>query len=62
MATRPQPPNVVAAGDAVARIHDEMATGDSERAAQYRRTADDARLAARRAREIQRDAAESDPQ
>jgi len=52
----------VAAGDAVARIHDEMATGDSERAAQYRRTADDARQAARRAREIQRDAAESDPQ
>ena len=47
--------------EAVARIHDEMASSDSGHAAQYRRAADDARQAARRAREIQRDAAESGP-
>jgi len=45
--------------ETVAHIHDEMADRDSGRAAQYRRVADDARHAARRAREIQRNA-ESD--
>jgi hypothetical protein len=40
----------------VVRIHDEMARRDSRHAAQYRRTADDARQAARRARDNQRDA------
>ena len=47
--------------EAVARIHDEMAGRDSPRAAAYRRAADDARRAARRAREIQRNAAGSGP-
>jgi uncharacterized membrane protein YccC len=47
--------------ETVAHIHDEMADRDPGRAAQYRRAADDARQAARRAHEIQRDAAESDP-
>lgn len=47
--------------ETVAHIHDEMADRDSRRAAQYRRTADDARQAACRAREIQRNAAGTDP-
>jgi chromosome segregation ATPase len=47
--------------ETVAHIHDEMAGRDSGRAAQYRRAADDARQAACRAREIQRNAAGSDP-
>lgn len=47
--------------ETVALIHDEMAARDSRRAAQYRQAADDARQAARRAREIQSHAAGSDP-
>ena len=43
--------------ETVAHIHDEMANRDSGNAAQYRRAADDARRAACRAREIQRNAA-----
>ena len=46
--------------ETVAHIHDEMAARDSGRAAQYRRAAEDARQAACRAREIQRNAG-SDP-
>ena len=46
--------------ETVARIHEEMAGHDSWRAAQYRRAADDARQAARRVREIQRNAAGPD--
>jgi hypothetical protein len=42
--------------EAIARIHDQMASRDSRRAAQYRRVADDARRAACRAREIQHNA------
>lgn len=44
--------------ETAAHIHDEMASRDSGHAAAYRRAADDARRAARRAREIQREAAE----
>ena len=52
---------LVQAEEAVARIHDQMAGRDSGNAAQYRRTADHARQAPRRARDIQRDAAGSGP-
>lgn len=47
--------------ETIAHIHDKMADRDSGHAAQYRRAADDARQAASRAREIQRNAAGPDP-
>lgn len=47
--------------ETVARIHEEMAGRDSRRAAQYLRAADDARQAACFAREIQCNAAGTDP-
>lgn len=53
--------DLVQTEEAVAHVHDKLALHDSRRAAQYRRTADDARQAARRAREIQAKAARSDP-
>jgi hypothetical protein len=46
--------------EAVANVHDGLAVRDSRRA-QYPQAADDARQAARRAREIQVNAARSDP-
>jgi hypothetical protein len=48
--------DLVQTEEAIARIHDQMAGRDSQRAAQYRRAADDARRAACRAREIQHNA------
>ena len=47
--------------ETIAHIHDDMAERDSPHAAQYRRAADDARQAAARARDIQRDATGPDP-
>jgi hypothetical protein len=47
--------------ETIAHIHDDMAARDSPHAAQYRRVADDARQAAARARDIQRDATGPDP-
>jgi hypothetical protein len=40
--------------DTVAGIHDRLADSDPQHAGQYRQAADNARMAARRAREIQR--------
>jgi hypothetical protein len=45
--------------DNVARVHDQLAADDPENAARYRRVADDARQAACRAREFQRNATDA---